>query len=263
MAEYSSEEEQIEALKRWWGEYGNRVMLALALVFCSYFSWQYVDQQKRESAEKASLEYAELLEMLDRQPLGTDLDKASGEDVLAAAQILKADYGNSVYGQFAALAAARIAVEQGDLDSAAVELQWLLDHNPDEVKERVVSLRLARVEAARGNLDVALGLVQGVDPGALKSMYEEAKGDFYVQQGNPAAAFTAYQAAVASNGSRDNVIITVLQMKLDQVTASAEQAPLGDQTGSTDESSPVEQTPADSAVDEILTEGADAAQTKP
>ena len=221
MAEHETEEEQIEALKRWWAEFGNRIMSVLALVVCSYGGWQYVDQQQRERADIASHDYSDMLDILDQQPLGTALETAVGEQIVNAAQDLKSQHENSGYAHLGALAAARVAVEQGDLDAAAAELQWALEHNPDKIKERVVRLRLARVEAARGNFDTALALVQGIDPGALKSLYEEAKGDFYAQQGNAAAALTAYEAAVASNDSRDNVIASVLQMKLDQVTVNS------------------------------------------
>ena len=65
MAEHETEEEQIEALKRWWAEFGNRIMLVLALVICSYGGWQYVDQQQRERAEIASNDYSDMLDILD------------------------------------------------------------------------------------------------------------------------------------------------------------------------------------------------------
>ena len=82
---------------------------------------------------------------------------------------------------------------------------------------------LARVEAARGNLDTALQMVQGIDPAEMKSAYEEAKGDFYVQQGNADSAFTAYQAALETNQSTDSTIGSILQLKISQVQP-AEQA---------------------------------------
>ncbi len=257
MAEHETEEEQIEALKRWWAEFGNRIMLVLALVICSYGGWQYVDQQQRERAEIASNDYSDMLDILDQQPLGTALETAVGEQIVNAAQDLKSQHENSGYAHLGALAAARVAVEQGDLDTAAAELQWALEHNPDTIKERVVRLRLARVEAARGNFDAALALVQGIDPGALKSLYEEAKGDFYAQQGNAAAALTAYQAAVESNDSRDNVIASVLQMKLDQVTVSSEPSMPADEGSETLE------IPAGASDDAAPSAAADDAESTP
>ena len=75
----------------------------------------------------------------------------------------------------------------------------------------------SRVEAARGNIETALQMVQGIDPAEMKSAYEEAKGDFYLQQGNTAAAYTAYESALAANDSTDQMIVNILQLKISQV----------------------------------------------
>ena len=56
--------------------------------------------------------------------------------------------------------------------------------------------------------------MQGIDTGFYKSLYEEAKGDFYLLRGNRAAAYSAFQSALDSNESRDNISTAVLQMKL-------------------------------------------------
>ena len=40
MADHITEEEQIEALKRWWDENGKQVVLAIVLTVGGYFGWQ-------------------------------------------------------------------------------------------------------------------------------------------------------------------------------------------------------------------------------
>ena len=45
----------------------------------------------------------------------------------------------------------------------------------------------------------------------------KAKGDFYLLQDNDAAAFTAYESALASNESQDPMIRNILQLKISQV----------------------------------------------
>jgi predicted negative regulator of RcsB-dependent stress response len=60
-------------------------------------------------------------------------------------------------------------------------------------------------------------MVQGIDAAEMKSAYEEAKGDFYLLQDNGAAAFTAYESALASNESQDPMIRNILQLKISQV----------------------------------------------
>ena len=66
-------------------------------------------------------------------------------------------------------------------------------------------------------------LVQGVDAADMKSAYEEAKGDFYFEQGNAAAALTAYQAALASDESGDASVGALLRLKVDLVQPAAEE----------------------------------------
>ena len=92
-----------------------------------------------------------------------------------------------------------------------------MDNDPTPETERLVRLRLARVEACRCNIVTALQMVQGIDSAEMKSAYEEAKGDFYLQQDNAAAAYTAYESALAANKSTDAMIANILQLKMSQV----------------------------------------------
>lgn len=222
MANHITEEEQIEALKRWWEKNGKRTLLGIVLVVGGYFGWQAWTDHSAEKASAASLTYQEMIEnMVGLQP-GETLPEDKQLAVGLLAEKLKVENSGSQYAVFAALTKAKLAVDNGDLDTAASELQWAMD-SADEATEIVARLRLARVEAARGNLDTALQLVQGVDAADMKSAYEEAKGDFYFEQGNAAAALTAYQAALASDESGDASVGALLQLKVDLVQPAAEE----------------------------------------
>ncbi len=213
MADHITEEEQIEALKRWWDENGKQTILAIALVVGGYFGWQAWTDHNAEQASAASLTYQEMLDTLADLNPGETLAEDKQAAVIVLADKLKAEYGGSQYAVYAALTKARFAVEGNDLDTAASELQWALD-SANKVSTFVVRLRLARVEAARGNLDEALLLVQGIDAGELNSAFEEAKGDFYLEQGNRAAAYTAYQSPLATEASGDSSVRALLELKI-------------------------------------------------
>ncbi|MGB0450322.1 MAG: YfgM family protein [Porticoccaceae bacterium] len=222
MADHITEEEQIEALKGWWEENGKQTLLGIVLVVGGYFGWQGWTEHSAEKASAASLTYQEMIEnMVGLQP-GETLAEDKQLAVELLADKLKAENSGSQYAVYAALTKAKLAVDSGDLDAAASELQWAMD-SADQVTELVARLRLARVEAARGNLDTALQLVQGVDAADMKSAYEEAKGDFYFEQGNAAAALTAYQAAQASDQSGDASVGALLRLKVDLVQPAAEE----------------------------------------
>lgn len=213
MADHITEEEQIEALKRWWEENGKQTILGIALIVGGYFGWQAWTDHSADQASAASLVYQEMLENMEGLNSGQALTEPEQLSVNLLADQLKAEHTDTQYAFYAALAKAKLAVDAGDLDAAASELQWAMD-NADDTNESIARLRLARVESARGNLDSALKLVQGVDAGDMKSAYEDAKGDFYLAQGNSAAAFTAYQSALAAASPDNSTARSLIQLKI-------------------------------------------------
>jgi predicted negative regulator of RcsB-dependent stress response len=217
VADHVTEEEQIEALKNWWFRYGNRILLVFGVVLVGFLIWQYVDQQQRNESEGASENFARLIEELSRHGVSQPISRDSIQNIGEIADSINKEYRDTFYSQLATLTKARLDVEQDELDSAAKELRLVMENRSDELDYLIIRLRLARVESARGNIEEALSLVQGIDTGSHKSLYEEAKGDFYLIQGNRAAAHSAYQSALDANESRDNISVVVLQMKLREV----------------------------------------------
>ena len=217
MADHITEEEQIEALKRWWDENGKQVVLAIVLTVGGYFGWQAWTDHVDDQTAAASLVYQEMLDNMDGAVPGDTLGADKQAEISLLAETLKQDYSNTQYAFYAALIKAKLAVESTDLAAAAVELQWAMDNADETVNENIARLRLARVEAAAGNLDTALQLVQGVDAGELKSAFDEAKGDFYQQQGNAGAAYSAYEAAMMSIDAGNSSASQLLQLKISQV----------------------------------------------
>ena len=217
MADHITEEEQIEALKRWWDENGKQVVLAIVLTVGGYFGWQAWTDHVEEKTAAASLVYQEMLDHISDATAGDVVDADKQVEISQLAETLKQDYSNTQYAFYAALIKAKLAVESTDLSAAAVELQWAMDNAGETISENIARLRLARVEAAAGNLDKALQLVQGVDAGELKSAFDEAKGDFYQLQGNAAAAYTAYEAAMMGIDAGNSSASQLLQLKISQV----------------------------------------------
>ena len=220
MAEYSTDEERIEAIKAWWSEYGKQTTLVLVLVLSGYLGWQYVDHRQVQNAHLASEQFSEILDLWPDQ-LGDNIDGSSTDKIVQAAENLKKTNTGSAYAWLSSMALARVAIDNGDLDGARAELSRLLDMDLSEVDEQLVRLRLARVESARDDVDEALRLLQGINAGALESLYKEAIGDFFFDKGNAPAAYTAYKAALRSNQSGDNMLNGLLELKIKQVTAEA------------------------------------------
>ena len=217
MADHITEEEQIEALKRWWDENGKQIMLAIVLTVGGYFGWQAWTDHLDDQTAAASLVYQEMLDNMGTVAPGDALDADKQTEISQLAETLKQDYSNTQYAFYAALIKAKLAVESADLSAANTELRWAMDNADEAVNENIARLRLARVEAAAGNLDAALQLVQGVDAGEMKSAFDEAKGDFYQQQGNSGAAYSAYEAAMMGVDAGNSSASQLLQLKISQV----------------------------------------------
>lgn len=220
MAEYGTDEERIEAIKGWWSEYGKQTTLALVLVLSGYLGWQYLDHKHLKDSQLASEQFSQILDLWPDQ-LGGDIDNSQRQAIIQAAEKLRTNNAGSAYAWLSSLSLARLSVEQGDLEGASAELKLLLDSDLAQIDQHLVRLRLARVESARGHVDEALRLIQGINAGALEPLYKEAIGDFLFDKGNAPAAYTAYQAALKSNLLGDNILSALLELKINQVTAEA------------------------------------------
>jgi predicted negative regulator of RcsB-dependent stress response len=221
LANHLSEEEQIEAFKRWWSENGLKLVAVAVILVGAVTGWQGWKNAQQEQAEQGSAIYEEMIEIVRSQKPDEPLSADNQASINATADQLKEEYSGSGYAHFAALLKAKLAVNNDDLELAVTELEWVLDGNPSATTEALATLRLARVEAARGNVEHALQMIQDVDAGDMTSAYEEAKGDFNIALGNYDAAYTAYQIALDADQSEDTRVASILRLKLGQAKPSA------------------------------------------
>src|SRR5437868_12006942 len=119
MAYDLEEQEQLESIKAWWRQYGNAVtwvLIAALLAFAAWNGWNY---WQRKQAGEAALLYEQVVKAAE----GRDVDR-----IKRAASDLEQKFGKTAYGQMAALVAAKVLYETGDLAAAKTQLQWALDH---------------------------------------------------------------------------------------------------------------------------------------
>lgn len=221
MESYRTEEEQVEALKRWWDENGRSTITAVIFALALGFGWQGWQQYREDSTAAASDTYQSMLQSFS----GQDEEGAN-----ALAEELKTDYAGTTYAQFAALHLARNAVEKGDLATAEQELRWVTEQ-ADESSEtyRVAQLRLARV-LADSDPARALEVLAAADPGSFQAAFQVARGDILMLQEQHEAAKEAYSSAVmlASRGG-EQVNMAFLQQKLQSLSPESPQ-PVGEST---------------------------------
>ena len=219
MALDAAEEENIEAIKKWWHENWKQLALLVVIVFPSYFGWQLWQNSQATEAETASDLYEEVLSLAISDP-GVPVTEQESLRILDLFELLKADYPSSVYALYGALFAAQQSVNANDLGAAEESLQWMLDNRQDSLFSRTdegliltANLRLGRVILAKGESERALNLVNTIDPKTFEAGFAELRGDIYATMGRIVDARDAYIAAQEAGSNTEG-----LRMKLDDLS---------------------------------------------
>lgn len=199
---YTSEEQQVEAIKRFWNQYGKAILGGVVIGLTSLYGWRYYQAEQRASAEALSNSYAQLV-----QQQGND------EEWLAQAQRFIGEQGSSNYAVFAALLSAKEAVNAGDLAAASNHLLWAQQNSKDANVKAIAQIRLARVQRELGDFTAALNTINQTMPASFAAQQAELKGDILQASGDLAAAKTAFEQALAQAGDNSQL----LQIKLDEL----------------------------------------------
>ena len=217
MEEYRSEDEQVEALKRWWRENGVSTITAVALALAGVLGWQAWQKHEQTTTESASMVYQNLLQALETE------SKDSHTTAITLSDTLKRDFDGTRYALLGQLAKARLALESGDVATAEAELRAVLGAKPDPAVAGLASLRLARVLAAKPAAEEALALLETPPAPGFAAPFAEARGDILATQGKQEDARKAYAEALelvrqSSGGSMAGN--GVLELKLQSVGGS-------------------------------------------
>jgi len=186
MSSYLTEDEQVEALKRWWKENGKSVLSGLILGFAIIFGWQGWDRYQTSQGEHASMLYT----TMENQFAVGGADQGT-----ETAKRLVGEHSGSVYATFAAFQLAKLAYQKGEKASAKSHLQWAMDNAPDEVLAGVARLRLARLLIDMQEWDAAHALVEGAGE-LMQGEFSLLQGDIARQRGDLEVAREAYQRAI-------------------------------------------------------------------
>jgi predicted negative regulator of RcsB-dependent stress response len=205
MSEFQTEEEQVEAIKRWWKENGTSVIAGLVIGLGGVFGWQTWGNYKDRIGAEAALAFNQLVAAVDQ-----------GESASAAkqAELISSNYDNS-YAIFAAMAEARVKLDEGDAASAISRLEWASQNVDNPALKQLVQLNLARILLNEGELEAAEKLVKS-EQGGFAGEFAVIRGDIAFARGDKAAAAADYTQAMTLEVSNRNL----LQMKLDDLAAT-------------------------------------------
>lgn len=204
---YTTEEEQVEALKKWWKENGTSIIFGIVLGLAAVFGWRGWQEHKSAQAQAASELFQDVL---------TALRSNSSDKAKSPAQEIVKTYSSTGYAVPAQLVLAKLAVKDDKLDEAAAHLKQALKQSDSAALSLVIRLRLARVQSARGNYDAALGTLNVKDPGAFSPAYDELKGDIFASQGHAKDAYAAYEQALEQYRKQGSDT-SMLEMKIEEL----------------------------------------------
>lgn len=205
MEQFATEEQQVEAIKKFWKENGPAVVIGAVLGLGGLWGWRYYNDTQIANQEQASDEYEQVVSTLATD--AATFTKA-GEFVTAN--------GDSGYSVLTAFQMAGQAVERKDLDEAAKQLSFVADNAAEASFKHIANVRLARIQVEQQQHDQALATLDKIKDEAFAAQVQEIKGDAFVQQQLFDKAKAAYSAALESNENNP-----VLKMKLDNLAVAA------------------------------------------
>jgi len=207
--EYLNEKEQWERLLAGLREQAPWMLAGVAVVAAAFGGWHYWQAHVEHRALAAAALYNQALEAFTRNDLSGGIRIADD---------LEKSYAGTAYADQMNLAAARVQVENQQLDAAAARLNQVLHTTGDRGLALIARLRLARVQLAQGKPDDAIKTLDAVDPGAFSARYAELRGDALLAKGDREGALKQYRAARA--GGTDTVDIELLDLKINELAHS-------------------------------------------
>ncbi len=184
MADYLTDEEQVDRIKKLWKDYGITVVLAIAIGIGGTVGWDYFKVYQAERAHAAADLYTSFMEA-----------SGLGEPTALFVDDLAANYGDSAYYVFTLLRLAKNAIDEGNYEEAYQSLTTANDVASGTPLGDLVALRKAKVEFELGEFDAVLDSLQTIETDGYQWQALMLKGDVHFQKNELDAARDAYKTA--------------------------------------------------------------------
>ncbi|WP_423909837.1 YfgM family protein [Candidatus Spongiihabitans sp.] len=168
-----AEDDNVVRARAFWNENGKSIVAGVIIGLGGIVGFNYWKSYQQTEGENASV----LFDQLRFGQTDNDIDMGPVADEL------KEKYSSTAYADLAAFSMAKQFVEKNDLESAAHELNWVMDNSQDSGFRHIARLRLASVVLAQETPDKGLEILAITDKGGFESRYHELTGDAYAQRG--------------------------------------------------------------------------------
>ncbi|MBG6036822.1 YfgM family protein [Proteus cibarius] len=205
MEVYSTENEQVDAIKQFFKNYGLTIVLAAVIGFGGVFGWKYWQSHQTNRLQESAGAFATVSEALA---------KPTPENIALAEKFVTDT--NDIYGALASLELAQIAIDANDLVNGERHLTNAVAKVKNDAFADMLNLRLARVQLALDKTDVALVSLDQVKGKAWNGMKNYIRGDVLAKKGDNAGAATAYRSALTDENA--GAIRSLVELKLNNLS---------------------------------------------
>lgn len=205
MEVYSTENEQVDAIKQFFKNYGLTIVLAAVIGFGGVFGWKYWQSHQTNRLQESAGAFATVSEALA---------KPTPENIALAEKFVIET--NDIYGALASLELAQIAIDANDLVSGERHLTNAVAKVKNDAFADMLNLRLARVQLALDKTDAALVSLEQVKGKAWNGMKNYIRGDVLAKKGDNAGAATAYRSALTDENA--GAIRSLVELKLNNLS---------------------------------------------
>ena len=190
MADYLTDDEQAERLKRWWDQNGTFLILGLIIAVGLVIGWRYYQDYRSDRASTASSAFQAYLDA-----------RANDEAVDEHLAIIDDEFPGSSYHVFSLLYRAADQGEEEDWEEALAYLERAVELADEGSLRDIARYRVAKVLYQLDRLDESAAALAEVASSGLKPQVAELSGDLAVARGDLAAAGEAYRTAIEASRS--------------------------------------------------------------
>ena len=187
MSIYMTEDEQLDAIKRWWKRYNGVVTVAISVVLLVISGFKYWNFHQEKITQQASGTYERMMVAFSNE---------DNKAVRGYANQLVTDYGKTVYADAARLTLAKHYVVREQFDKARDELSYVALHTKMPALKYIAKLRLARLWLQQNEHVKALHQLETIQDPTYAAIVNELKGDIYAAQGQNKKAVSFYRHAL-------------------------------------------------------------------
>lgn len=209
MSSYMTEEEQLEAIKKWWQRHQYKLITVLSFILLLTAGYKYWFIHKEKLTAQASNQY-ELMMLA--------FSNNDDKKVQSYASSLIKEHSSSVYADVAHLLMAKIEFNNRHTPQATQHLAYVANDSTLPVLQQVAKIRWARLLLANKSYEKAQALLSPITQPAFTPVINELQGDIYSAKGHYTKAMACYQQAMSSF-HQEGMNNLLLEMKMNEVAA--------------------------------------------